>query len=239
MIDQNYAKLITEIKREVENFYKRYENKINKAHGIDHSFRVLKNCYKILCKERELGIMTLDNCEIAEVFIAALLHDVGRIEDEKGDHSLWSYEIIKNQIFTDFDEKFSSNKFWKKIDQKTVLEIIKQHSKKEFSELNNYSDCHYAWKILTDADRMDLFGPLGIFRSGAEHSERFSTIDHFVNDITDKAGKKYPLSTEGASLLVKEYETKTILCKLLELYRLQNDDDTSFLDSLSNMQYHD
>ncbi len=112
------------------------------GHELAHTFRVLKLSIAIACYE---------GGDVLKIAIAALLHDVGRVIEEKGGdhHALVSANIAKKVLSGTIFSKLAND----------VAQIIREHS---FSL--NKSSSSLESRILQDADRLDALGAIGIAR---------------------------------------------------------------------------
>ena len=119
----------------------------NDIHGFKHVERVLK-------LSSEIGQVLNANSFVIK--IAALLHDVGRSlikEDEVKNHAEISAEIAENFII--------KNNFNIVIeDVENILHCIRVHS---FS--NDMKPKTLEAKILSDADKLDALGAIGLYRT--------------------------------------------------------------------------
>ena len=125
-----------------------YNNSENDdLHGFKHVERVLNLCVQI---------GTALNANLLTIKIAALLHDVGRIYEKKNDaknHAEMSAEMA--EIF------FQKTNFNITIDNiENIIHSIRTHS---FS--NNIKPKTLEAKILSDADKLDALGAIGLYRT--------------------------------------------------------------------------
>jgi uncharacterized protein len=135
------------------------------VHGLDHVLRVRDIALKIA----EAIPEPVDR-EVLEV--AALLHDIGRVSRDK-DHAKRSaeiaYIILKLACFP--EDKVGK-----------VVEAIQSHS---FSE--GVKPMSIEAKILSDADKLDALGVIGIARvfafSGSRGRSLKESIQHFYDKI--------------------------------------------------------
>jgi uncharacterized protein len=133
---------------------------------ILHSLRVHSYALKII--ENEF-------CGIAEedkliIEMAAMLHDIGKIEVKKG-HAKRSSEIVCSWLKS--NDYIASNV--KNIEK--LLRIIETHSDKEIREEEMCS------AILKDADTLDEIGALSIFMSGNQVDKH---SPFFFNKLLDR-----------------------------------------------------
>jgi uncharacterized protein len=135
------------------------------VHGLDHVLRVRDIALKIA----EAIPEPVDR-EVLEV--AVLLHDIGRVSGDK-DHAKRSTEIA--QIVLEL-ASFPKDKVGK------VVEAIQSHS---FSE--GVKPMSIEAKILSDADKLDALGVIGIARvfafSGSRGRSLKESIQHFYDKI--------------------------------------------------------
>ncbi len=152
-----------EIEKRIMEFVKE-TLKNEKVHGFDHTLRVYKLALKIASnygKEVDLRVLRL----------AALLHDVGRPYElkEGRHHALISAEIARKIL----KEYGFDNDFIEK-----VVHAILAHS---FSL--RVTPRSLEAKILSDADKLDAMGAIGIARcfmlSGARGRSLEASINHF------------------------------------------------------------
>ena len=117
-------------------------------HGFLHVERVFNLCLQI---GRELG------ANLLVLKIAALLHDIGR--SNKNNTSLNKNHA---EVSADMASKFLISKDFKlsKNDYDNIIHSIKTHS---FS--NNITPETLEAKILSDADKLDALGAIGLYRT--------------------------------------------------------------------------
>lgn len=155
MYSKKQQELILQVKNKVVSFM---GNNPAEGHGADHVARVANWAVQIARKEKANVFL----CEMA-----ALLHDVGRaIEDienmgglNKRHHEL-SYEICQDWFRNDPIFSVLTNK-----EKLILLYSVRYH-------WNNAADKYQEAIILRDADKMDLFGKIGLDRN-----ERFLNYD--------------------------------------------------------------
>jgi uncharacterized protein len=135
-----------EILSVVKNFAKDNTPK-EEIHGFPHVKRVLNLCLNI---GKSLGA----NLKILE--ISALLHDIGR-NRENQTKGVKNHAEISAEVALDFlkskDFHISQNKL------NNIIHCIRAHS---FS--NNVTPNTLEAKILSDADKLDALGAIGLFR---------------------------------------------------------------------------
>ncbi len=168
----------------------------NDIHGFMHVERVLK-------LSSEIG--TVLNANLPVIKIAALLHDVGRFlkkNDEVRNHAEISADIAENFIM--------KNNFNISIeDVENILHSIRAHS---FS--NDLEPKTLEAKILSDADKLDALGAIGLYRTIGftilRNGGLDDVIEHLENKILKLKNRLYlDISTEIANsrekLIIKFY----------------------------------
>lgn len=200
------TKILADLEKIAEEYFMKNQNNINPAHQWDHVQRVIKATDQILEYEPKA------NRNKAK--IATILHDIGRYQKE-GDHAYWSADIAKSILTNELSEDEIKN-LNIKIDE--IVKIIKYHSKKP-EEVPGDLKNDLELKILTVADKIDMFGALGIVRAPLD--ERFQKsykvqIDH----ITEKADpNNFIFQTNGGMEVGKRY--KDYLNDFLKEYYFQ------------------
>ena len=169
----------------------------NDIHGFAHVERVLK-------LSSELGIVLDANLPVIK--IAALLHDVGRYrkkDDEVRNHAEVSAEIAENFI--------RNNNFNIAIeDVENIFHCIRAHS---FS--NDLEPKTLEAKILSDVDKLDALGAIGLYRTIGftilRNGGLNDVIEHLENKILKLKNRLYlDISKEIAKsrekLIIKFYK---------------------------------
>jgi uncharacterized protein len=174
--------------REIEAFARGHLGAM--SHGFDHTRRV----YNLA-----LVIGTAEKADLRVLLAAALLHDIGRdIEEHIGaDHAETSAYFAKD--------------FLKSIDFepdriRRVLDAIKQH---RFSSPESPNALEA--KILSDADKLDAIGAIGVARAftyGGRHQRDVrGTISHFNEKLLKLKDQMY---TETAKKIARERHSYTL-----------------------------
>ncbi|MFX1323535.1 MAG: HD domain-containing protein [Promethearchaeota archaeon] len=138
-------------------------------HGYSHVERVYDLCLK-LGKKLNANLLVLQ--------VAALLHDVGRFQGanniENKNHAERSSEIASNYLKSvKFD--FSPNDF------KNIIHSIRAHS---FS--NHIFPETLEAKILSDVDKLDALGAIGLYRTIGFTIKNQGGIDHVIEHLENK-----------------------------------------------------
>ena len=140
----------------------------NDIHGFMHVERVLK-------LSSEIG--TVLNANLPVIKIAALLHDVGRFlkkNDDVRNHAEISADIAENFIM--------KNNFNIAIeDVENILHCIRAHS---FS--NDLEPKTLEAKILSDADKLDALGAIGLYRTIGFTILRNGGLDDVIEHLENK-----------------------------------------------------
>lgn len=141
----------------------------NDIHGYAHVERVYNTCVKIGGKL---------NANLNVLKIAALLHDVGRI-NEKDD----ALKRNHAEISADKSKKFLSSNGISlvQVEFDNIIHSIRAHS---FS--NKIIARTLEAKILSDADKLDALGAIGIFRTIGFTLENQGGIDQIINHLENK-----------------------------------------------------
>lgn len=136
-------------------------------HGIGHIVRVIINIRQILKNEKADPFVT---------FFSGWLHDIGRDkESELGEHhAVISADMTKQFII--------SNKL--ELSQKEIehiIECIVCHSYSAGKEPQSIEA-----KILSDADKIDALGSIGIYRVACYQSEKGRGIEDMIKHFHEK-----------------------------------------------------
>lgn len=114
--------------------------------AVLHSLRVESYTLRILARERHL----LSEHEIVLLRLAAILHDLARMEDVEN-HAKLGAEIAEPWLRNSLGHSLTSN------DIERVLELIADHSNKNVHEQD------FSRAVLKDADTLDEIGVMSIF----------------------------------------------------------------------------
>jgi len=141
-------------------------------HGFLHIERVYKTCINI---GKRLG------ANILVLKISALLHDIGRIKEKEN-----SYNTNHAQISSEMALNFlKSNNF--KISQENIDNII--HCIKAHSFSNKTNPKTIEAKILSDADKLDAIGAIGLYRTIGYTVKNNGGIDQVIEHLENKIMK--------------------------------------------------
>jgi len=140
----------------------------NDIHGFKHVERVLK-------LSSEIGAVL--NANLPVIKIAALLHDVGRYikkEEEVKNHAEISAKIAENFIIkNNFNIALE--------DVENIVHCIRSHS---FS--NDLEPKTLEAKILSDADKLDALGAVGLYRTIGFTVLRNGGIEDVIEHLENK-----------------------------------------------------
>jgi uncharacterized protein len=171
-------------------------------HGFSHVERVYNICFK-------LGKNLNANLRVLQ--IAALLHDIGRIHQKtniksKKNHAELSaeiaYEFLQSQGFSLSQE-----------DLKNIIHCIRSHS---FS--NNSNPQTLEAKILSDADKLDALGAIGLYRTIGFTIKKKGGLNQVIEHLENKILKlKDQLNldsskkiAEGRELIIYDFYKKIL-----------------------------
>ncbi len=172
---------ITTLEKKVEEFVRQELASSGRgAHTLDHTMRVYSLCLKI-------GTDLKANLKVLGA--AALLHDVGRPREEETavSHSILSGEmgrgVLSESEFTDSE-----------IDH--VVDVIRTHRFSEGLEPNSLEG-----EILSDVDKLDAMGAIGVFRAIAQAASTGAGMEGFLDHADEKLLRLRDLMyTEGARI---------------------------------------
>lgn len=205
---ESIESIVKEIEKECRGIFKKHKE-IDGAHTWDHTERVRNIALKIVILYNK-GKREEEKVNIYEIEIIALLHDIGQYQEEN--HAEQSYKLAKTILEKHRDKLIN-------IDTERILKIVRSHpypEKKDCIDKDIYEDIWF--KIITDADKIDSFGPIGIMRSPLD--ERFNSIKKQVKHIREKADPKgFSLRTVEGEKVGQGY--KDYLIGFLEEYDKQ------------------
>jgi len=180
------------------------------VHGWDHTLRVYAIAKKLAKKYKADELI---------VSIAALLHDIGRAYKGKRHHALISAEIAKEWLEDEGVPKEIIN---------AVCKAILAHS---FS-LGYEADTLEA-KIVSDADKLDAIGAIGIARCFMESTLRKRGISVTIKHFNEKLLKLKDLmyTEEAKKMALKRHKFMLYFLSQLkeELREATIDDDPQLL----------
>ncbi len=160
-----YKKDITSIVKDFA--YKNSEK--DDIHGYPHVIRVYDLCLKI-GKELSANLLVLK--------LAALFHDIGRVGEQKPFNKK-NYAEISAEIASDF--LLSKNFDISNEDIENIIHSIKAHS---FS--NKIIPKTLEAKILSDADKLDALGAIGIYRTIGFTVKNHGGIEQVISHMEEK-----------------------------------------------------
>ena len=160
----NIEKLISIVKE-----FAQKNSERNDIHGFDHVKRVFQLSIKIGAKL---------NADLKILKISALLHDIGRIQENKDkhkrNHAEISAELAKN-FLTSKQDALTPN------DIEKITHCIQAHS---FS--NNVIPGTLEAKILSDADKLDALGAIGLYRTIGFTISKNGGLDDLIEHLENK-----------------------------------------------------
>jgi len=163
-------------------------------HGFLHVERVYNLCLKL---GKEL------NANLSVLQIAALLHDIGRSYEKNNTH-------IKNHA--DYSAEIASN-FLKSRKLQLSNEDIKNiiHSIKAHSYSNKVIPETLEGKILSDADKLDALGAIGLYRTIGFTIKNQGGIEQVIEHLENKIMKLKDQLYLGFSENIAEERQRIIL----------------------------
>ena len=138
----------------------RARQKPNGCHGYDHTERVINLCEII-------GIEY--NADMAVLVPAAILHDIGRPNDDHASHSA----VQARKIMMD--------KVWDLAIIEGVVHAIEVHSFSAGGEAKTLEA-----RILSDADKLDAMGAVGVYRAAQYGVEHGRPLEDFIGHFHEK-----------------------------------------------------
>lgn len=173
---------------------------VDESHGLPHTIRVLCNVYTLVNK---LG-RSIDE-EL--LVLATLLHDIGRgVEDYIGvHHAVISAEIAQGILA---EIGISGEKAEK------IKEMILEHSFSLGKKPSTLEAC-----ILSDADKLDALGAIGIYRLIETSSMRGRLVTDTLAHVWDKLAKLPGFMCFEESRKIAEEKLGTLLSYVRELSR--------------------
>lgn len=182
-------------------FLQEKQNRIETIHpwrkdwqfAVLHSLRVESYTLKILARENH----PISDHEILLLRLAAVLHDIARVENRE-DHASLGAEIARQWLQSSAGDELAA------IDINFVVEMIAEHSNKAAPEQN------YCSAVLKDADTLDEIGAMSIFMAGNWldnespfyfHELRQRLVEH---EIPYCEQKRAILNTAGAKTILDE-----------------------------------
>ncbi|MFX0042669.1 MAG: HD domain-containing protein [Candidatus Hodarchaeota archaeon] len=163
-------------------------------HGYPHVIRVYNLCLKI---GKELG------ANLLVLKLAALLHDIGR-SSEKKSYNKKNHAEISAEIASDFllsnNLKISNNDF------KSIIHCIKSHS---FS--NKFKPETIEAKILSDTDKLDALGAIGLYRTIGFTVQKLGGIEQVIEHLENKIMKLKDFIYLDISRKIAEERQKPII----------------------------
>ena len=163
------------------------------THGFRHTERVYRACSHI---------GSIVEADLSVLLPAALLHDVGR---GGADHAIKGAEIARRILVS---------KGFKQDVVEAVVDAISKHS---FS--GGRVPASLEAKVLSDADKLDAIGALGVYRAAMFSTEHGRTVDKFVAHFHEKLLKlREDLFTDEARRLA-EFRHRFMLDFLAQLER--------------------
>lgn len=163
------------LEKEIVSIIRKYafeKSEKDDIHGFLHVKRVLNLCLQ-LGKELGANMLVLE--------IAALLHDIGR-SNKKKVYSNKNHAEVSAEMASKF---LKSNDF--RLSQEDYNSII--HSIKAHSFSNNISPKTLEAKILSDVDKLDALGAIGLYRTIGFTIKNQGGIEQVIEHLENKIMK--------------------------------------------------
>jgi uncharacterized protein len=169
----------------IEEFVREQLTKNSKgAHTFDHTKRVYALSLRI---GKTLG------ADLKILGAAALLHDIGRSKEAA---TGVSHSILSGQLSDEILRKVGFDD----AEIQKVVDAIRTH---RFSE--GIKPTSLEGKILSDVDKLDAMGAIGVFRAIAQASSKGTGIEGFLSHADEKLLRlKDLMHTEGARRIAEE-----------------------------------
>ncbi|WP_457558062.1 HD domain-containing protein [Candidatus Harpocratesius sp.] len=162
-------KISSDLKSKIFNFVKNYYDFSNDLHGWGHIQRVWSNCRKIIANLDKKEDVQLDLLELA-----VYLHDIGRKQEKLSNKN---HALLSADLSTQF---LTSHSIPEPIIN-AINHIIISHS---FS-LGKRAQTLEA-QILSDADKLDALGSVGIYRVCAYQTLHGGNIQSIISHCDEK-----------------------------------------------------
>ncbi|MFX0107110.1 MAG: HD domain-containing protein [Candidatus Hodarchaeota archaeon] len=140
-----------------------------KSGNPGHSYEHVRRVYEI---SKRVG--TLLNADMRVLSAAALLHDIGR---EREEETGISHSILSGQMGEEILKKVG----FSNAEIEHVKSVIRTHRFSEGLEPDSLEG-----KILSDADKLDALGAIGVFRAISRASSRGDGIEGFLRHADEK-----------------------------------------------------
>jgi len=149
------------------------------CHGYDHTERVIQLCEVI-------GMNY--NADLAVLVPAAIMHDIGRPNDDHASHSA----VLAREILADGG--------WDLAVIEDIIHAIEVHSFSAGGEAITLEA-----RILSDADKLDALGAVGVYRAAQYGVEHGRPVKDFISHFYEKLLKlKDILYTDAAKAMAEK-----------------------------------
>ncbi|MFW9970520.1 MAG: HD domain-containing protein [Candidatus Odinarchaeota archaeon] len=163
-------------------------------HGFPHVERVYNLCLKLGKKL---------NAQLIVLQIAALLHDIGRTYQKDNINNKQNHAELSAKIASNF---LQSSDF--KFSQQLIINII--HCIKSHSFSNKLTPQSLEAKILSDADKLDALGAIGLYRTIGFTIQNHGGIDQIIQHLENKIMKLKDILFLDISRKIAEERQKII-----------------------------
>jgi len=166
------------------------------AHTFDHTKRVYALSMRI---GKALG------ADLKVLGAAAFLHDIGRPKEAA---TGVSHSILSGQLSDEILRKVG----FADVQIEKVVDAIRTH---RFSE--GIEPTSLEGKILSDADKLDAMGAIGIFRAIAQSSSKGTGIEGFLNHADEKLLRLKDLMYTAGARRIAEERHKTLNAFVMQM----------------------
>jgi uncharacterized protein len=165
-----------EILNETYNFAEKYYSK-DDIHGFPHILRILKIVEHLA---------EVENADLFVVKMATLLHDIGRLSAEVAYDDIMFLKIKRDLNHAELSAVISEQFFRRNFSLKS--EIVEQilHCIRAHSFSNKTPPETIEAKILSDADKLDALGAIGLYRTIGYQVKHGTGLDGVINHLNEK-----------------------------------------------------
>lgn len=159
------------------------------AHHYDHTVRV----YRLA-----MGIGEQTDANLRILGAAALLHDIGRPKEKEAEKS---HSILSGEMGRSLLEKVG----FSKSEIECTVDAIRTH---RFSE--GLKPTSLEGKILSDADKLDAIGAIGVFRAIAHAIDTGVGLKGFLKHVDEKLLRLKELMHTKEALVLAEHRHRVL-----------------------------
>ncbi len=217
-MSKNLDQLIQEVKDAARPFYfKENGESFDDVHDWNHMKRVYGACVEILEHEPAANK--------GEILIGAILHDIGRSKSGSKPHAEFSYELAE-PLMVQFESDFKELG----MDLEKVLLMVRYHSVAHICPEAKIAEA-LEFNILTDADKIDMFGASGVLRQPIAQARIQEKVVYWAIDrfVAESDPNQFEFRSEGGRKIGQKY--KDYLKKFVDDINLQRQKFESKFDN--------